>query len=731
MADNEYKAEYAKTGRAKCKEKKCGQVIQSGALRVAKMVKNPFTDDDSKCAHWYHPQCIFDSLARAKKTTKKIESENDLEGFTDLLDVDQTMLRGLISTDHSTKSKPPSSAPRKSPGPSRKQTDSSNGRSIVSFFSPTSKKRALPSNSSSVGSRKIKKIVHSPSSVPFSVTENESVRLETEKKFYLISRSGREVIVLAGYKSARFTAPKEHKFVKGSVESARRVMVSMIKQAKKKGYAEVGSKSANVASVSTGDDALDRKNVHNSDVAAPAGTVAWEWKTDKGWAAYDDPTIRQIENAFQENPKGSVTLSKGYFASNSGYILSFDQMTQRHTVRVAVRAVRRRSVEASAPTQSAMPSSSSMEVENHHVKPKKREKAESSGSNTEEYDGDQEENLIKPSCGDHQDPVTATLMRMFDSSAISVRLTELNYRSKALPFDELSAKRFQDAFDILSMMKMCILVDQRGELIELCKKFFELIPYEFGYNRPLLISSTDRLQVAYARLTELFYMFATLTHIRAKGPLGLSASLPFQLKVLEKSSGDWQNIAQCVNSTQMKSESTHSVVLADVLEIISTNHKSAYDGERNNRRLLWVAMRPLEYGAVLADGFLCSKNWGTQLFDLLTPCIQKIQSFGQSDSPYLLAVLCELSLPAQLPTEIIDWEPFSETRSENVGIISGCNKSNDKYLAKMDDGALLPGGRPLRSVDLRVQQPFRTFMAHNPSWLRPRYVVRLQKSKSD
>eukprot|EP01083_Nonionella_stella_P143827 447827_1 len=67
---------------------------------VAKMVKNPFTDDDSKCAHWYHPQCIFDSLARAKKTTKKIESESDLVGFTDLLDADQTMLRGLISTDH-------------------------------------------------------------------------------------------------------------------------------------------------------------------------------------------------------------------------------------------------------------------------------------------------------------------------------------------------------------------------------------------------------------------------------------------------------------------------------------------------------------------------------------------------------------------------------------------------------------------------------------------------------
>eukprot|EP01083_Nonionella_stella_P143825 447824_1 len=207
---------------------------------VAKMVKNPFTDDDSKCAHWYHPQCIFDSLARAKKTTKKIESESDLVGFTDLLDADQTMLRGLISTDHSTKSKPPSSAPRKSPGSSKKQTDSSNGRSIVSFFSPASKKRALPTNSFSVGSRKIPKIRQNPSSVPSSVTENESVRLETEKKFYLISRTGREVIVLAGYKSARFNTPKEHKFVKGSVESARRVMVSMIKQAKKKGYAEVG-----------------------------------------------------------------------------------------------------------------------------------------------------------------------------------------------------------------------------------------------------------------------------------------------------------------------------------------------------------------------------------------------------------------------------------------------------------------------------------------------------------
>lgn len=42
-------------------------------------------------------KCIFEVLSRAKKTTKKIDSEKDLVGFDTLLPADQAQLRAYIS----------------------------------------------------------------------------------------------------------------------------------------------------------------------------------------------------------------------------------------------------------------------------------------------------------------------------------------------------------------------------------------------------------------------------------------------------------------------------------------------------------------------------------------------------------------------------------------------------------------------------------------------------------
>jgi len=103
MAENKYTVEYAKTGRSKCKDTKCKKAIEAHTVRVGKVTKNPFGggDDSEESAasmtHWYHMSCIFETLKRARKTTKRIESEDDLEGFGDLKAADQETLRRLLA----------------------------------------------------------------------------------------------------------------------------------------------------------------------------------------------------------------------------------------------------------------------------------------------------------------------------------------------------------------------------------------------------------------------------------------------------------------------------------------------------------------------------------------------------------------------------------------------------------------------------------------------------------
>ena len=45
---------------------------------------------------WFHLTCMFESLSRARATTKKIESPADLEGFSDISNEDKEEIKKLI-----------------------------------------------------------------------------------------------------------------------------------------------------------------------------------------------------------------------------------------------------------------------------------------------------------------------------------------------------------------------------------------------------------------------------------------------------------------------------------------------------------------------------------------------------------------------------------------------------------------------------------------------------------
>ena len=94
MADNKYIVGYAKLGTSSCK--KCKQKIDKGALRIGKVVPNPFGDDGGDMKQWFHPSCIFETFLRARATTKKIEEPDDVEGFGDLRPEDKDVINELI-----------------------------------------------------------------------------------------------------------------------------------------------------------------------------------------------------------------------------------------------------------------------------------------------------------------------------------------------------------------------------------------------------------------------------------------------------------------------------------------------------------------------------------------------------------------------------------------------------------------------------------------------------------
>ncbi|CAG9783197.1 unnamed protein product [Diatraea saccharalis] len=84
MTDLPYLAEYAKSGRASCKN--CKQKIDQGALRIARMVQSAF--HDGKQPNWYHEDCFFE---KQRPTTHA-----DIGNFNKLRSEDQKNVKARI-----------------------------------------------------------------------------------------------------------------------------------------------------------------------------------------------------------------------------------------------------------------------------------------------------------------------------------------------------------------------------------------------------------------------------------------------------------------------------------------------------------------------------------------------------------------------------------------------------------------------------------------------------------
>ena len=95
MGEPQFFAEYAKQGRAKCKN--CKEKIEKSCLRIGKLVPNHFSDDGGMMKEWYHMKCIFDKLSRARSTTKRIESTDEVDGFTSLEEDDKKSIEKFIA----------------------------------------------------------------------------------------------------------------------------------------------------------------------------------------------------------------------------------------------------------------------------------------------------------------------------------------------------------------------------------------------------------------------------------------------------------------------------------------------------------------------------------------------------------------------------------------------------------------------------------------------------------
>uniref|UniRef100_H2Z1K6 DNA ligase n=1 Tax=Ciona savignyi TaxID=51511 RepID=H2Z1K6_CIOSA len=104
--------------------KKCKQPIEKGSPRIAKCVPNYFNDGDGEMKQYHHIACIFETFAKARATTKKIEDVSDLDGFSDMKDEEKEQIKKLVA-ELCTKQEAKKVTPKKATPKKRKSSDPS------------------------------------------------------------------------------------------------------------------------------------------------------------------------------------------------------------------------------------------------------------------------------------------------------------------------------------------------------------------------------------------------------------------------------------------------------------------------------------------------------------------------------------------------------------------------------------------------------------------------------
>lgn len=97
-----FQVEYAKSNRSRCKG--CNEKIDKGAVRIAKLIDNPYVqrkdpDVPVKMPVWYEVECFFANQRKGgAKKTRLVDAE-ELEGLEALKEADQQLLRERIESE--------------------------------------------------------------------------------------------------------------------------------------------------------------------------------------------------------------------------------------------------------------------------------------------------------------------------------------------------------------------------------------------------------------------------------------------------------------------------------------------------------------------------------------------------------------------------------------------------------------------------------------------------------
>ncbi|CAG8530387.1 12742_t:CDS:1 [Acaulospora colombiana] len=199
---------------------------------------------------------------------------------------------------------------------------------------------------------------------------------------------------------------------------------------------------------------------------------------------------------------------------------------------------------------------------------------------------------------------------IFDISAFSNTMVELNYDATKLPLGKLSKNTIIQGYQVLKKIEAVLTGKDSYNIEELSNDFYSVIPHNFGMRKPALINSEAILKQKLDMVEALGEIEIATSLIRSSdnnmneldshyNSLRLERMVP-----LDHDSEEFKLLLRYVKNTQGATHNSYTLEILDAFDIEREGERSRYEKYSNlhNRMLLWHGSRKTNFAGILSQG---------------------------------------------------------------------------------------------------------------------------------
>eukprot|EP00808_Paulinella_micropora_P017853 g46431.t1 len=335
---------------------------------------------------------------------------------------------------------------------------------------------------------------------------------------------------------------------------------------------------------------------------------------------------------------------------------------------------------------------------------------------------------------------------MCDVNMMRKQMLEVGYDEKKMPLGKLSKDTIKRGYQVLKKIEAELTANRKGLLTDLSSEFYTLIPHNFGFSRPPVLSTRTLLREKLEMIESLSEISLATKVLKAERtendepehPVDLHyAALKCQISAVDQAENEWQVIAKYIAQTHAPTHTDYTLELLDLFSLDREADRLAFQTYEStpNRQLLWHGSRLTNFVGIVSQGLriappeapVTGYMFGKGLY--FADMVSKSANYchASKENPVGLLLLCEVALGHPKSLFAADYEADAKLGDALSVFGEGKTGPIPEEAVRLPDGVLVPSGN---YAPRKLPQPssllYNEYVVYDTAQVRMRYLVKLK-----